>query len=117
MRKANFTALLAVLAAGVTQVALADTTDDVTLSRHVNYSDLDVAHDAGVKQLYDRLTRAANSVCGPYDSAEMKKAGVYANCVQHSLARAVAKVNNPMLTSYYESKTATPPAQLARLDR
>jgi UrcA family protein len=113
MRNVKFTVLLVACAAGVTQVALADTTDSVTLSRQVNYSDLDVSHAAGVKSLYHRLVLAANSVCEPFDGAALKNVELHRDCVQQSLTKAVASVNNPLLTSYYRSLNGMPGEQLA----
>lgn len=116
MRHAKLTMLLVALAAGATQVALADTVDGEAPSRQVNYSDLDLSHASGVKVLYQRLVRAADAVCERYEDAELSRMQIYKTCVRHSLSAAVADVGNPLLTSYYESKAGIPMQQVAKLD-
>lgn len=116
MRHAKLTMLLVAMTAGATQVALADTADGVPLSRQVNYSDLDISQASGVKTLYQRLVRAAGSVCERYEDAEVSRMQRYKTCVRHSLSVAIADVNNPLLTSYYESKVGVPALQVAKLD-
>ena len=116
MRHAKLTMLLVALTAGATQVALADTAYDVPPSRQVNYSDLDTSQASGVKTLYQRLVRAAGSVCERYEDVELSRMQRYKTCVRHSLSVAIADVNNPLLTSYYESKVGVPVQQVAKLD-
>jgi UrcA family protein len=66
----------------------------------VNYRDLNLSTIQGATALYQRLTRAARSVCdGP-------ETGVHAyqewkSCYQAAMADAVAKVNSPLLTTLY----------------
>ena len=115
MRHAKLTMLLVALTAGATQVALADTADGVP-SRQVDYSDLDISHASGVKTLYQRLVRAADMVCERYEDVELSRNQRYKTCVRHSLSVAIADVNNPLLTSYYESKVGAPGQQVAKLD-
>jgi UrcA family protein len=116
MRHAKLTILLVALTAGATQVALADAADGVPPSRRVNYSDLDISQASGVKTLYQRLVRAADMVCERYEDVELSRNQRYKTCVRHSLSTAIADVNNPLLTSYYESKVVMPVQQVAKLD-
>jgi UrcA family protein len=117
MRQAKLTVLLVALTAGVTQVALADVADGVPPTRQVDYSDLDISKAAGIKALYRRLSLAAESVCEQYQNTDPARMKPYKTCVRHSLSVAVADVNNPLLTSYYESKAGVPGQQVAKLDK
>jgi UrcA family protein len=116
MRHAKLTMLLMALTVGATQVALADAADGVPLSRQVNYSDLDMSQVSGAKTLYRRLVLAADAVCERYEDLEISRMQRYKTCVRHSLSVAIADVNNPLLTSYYESKVGAPALQVAKLD-
>jgi UrcA family protein len=81
----------------------------------VNYRDLNLSTIEGATALYERLTRAAHSVCdGP-------RTGVHAyeewrSCYQAAMADAVARVNSPLLTMLYRGpdKDASVTAMLAR---
>lgn len=80
----------------------------------VNYRDLNLSTIAGATTLYQRLTRAARSVC--YEP----EAGVHAyrewtSCYQAAIADAVAKVNNPLLTAVHSGHNpATETAMLSK---
>jgi UrcA family protein len=73
----------------------------------VNYRDLNLSTIQGATALYQRLTRAARSVCdGP-------QTGVHAyeewrSCYQAAMADAVAKVNSPLLTALYRGPQKDP---------
>lgn len=81
---------------------------DEPAKRTVHFADLDLSHGAGVAVLYTRIQSAAREVCGPANAWELKAMMITRHCVQQSIARAVAEVNAPMLTSYYLQKTAAP---------
>ena len=80
----------------------------------VSYRDLNLSTIAGATTLYERLTRAARSVC--YEP----EAGVNAyrewrSCYQAAIADAVAKVNSPLLTQLQSGRNpATETAMLSK---
>ena len=75
-------------------------------TRTVKYGDLDLTRSAGAASLYSRIQYAANAVCEPAVSSIPRESILPTrHCVEQSIARAVADVNAPALTSYYLSKT------------
>lgn len=86
--------------------ALAATADrlDVLPSRTVKYGDLDLNRDAGVAALFTRIKTAAREVCQPIDVVFLNLVRRRYNCSQDAIARAVADVNSPLLTSYFLEK-------------
>ena len=87
--------------------ALAATADrlDSLPSRKVKYGDLDLNRDAGVVALFSRIKTAAREVCQPVDVVFLNLVRQQYNCSQDAIARAVADVNAPLLTSYFLEKT------------
>jgi UrcA family protein len=78
-------------------------------TRRVKYGDLDLTRSAGAATLYSRIQNAANAVCEPAISSGARESMLLTrHCVEQSIARAVADVNAPALTSYYVSKTKRP---------
>jgi UrcA family protein len=78
-------------------------------TRRVKYGDLDLTHSAGAATLYSRIQNAANAVCEPaIFSGARESILLTRHCVDESMARAIADVNAPALTSYYVSKTKRP---------
>jgi UrcA family protein len=78
--------------------------DDVP-SRKVKYGDLDLSRDAGAAALFARIKTAAREVCEPVDVVFLNLVRQRYNCSQDAIARAVADVNEPLLTSYFLEKT------------
>ena len=68
----------------------------------VKFQDLNVATPAGAEALYVRIHSAARRVC--FEPGEWGQTREYA-CVKDAEAKAIQKVNLPMLTAYYERKT------------
>jgi UrcA family protein len=87
-------------------------------SRLVKYSDLDLSQPAAVAALYGRIDFAARSVCdinGGYGLANVAR---FRQCVNGSIARAVAEVHAPLLTAYHLARTSQIVAPAAaRLNR
>jgi UrcA family protein len=79
------------------------------LTRHVNYSDLDLTRKAGAASLYSRIKSAARAVCDPIggDVFQQSYSRMH-GCVEQAIARAVADVNAPALTSYHAAVTGRP---------
>jgi UrcA family protein len=77
---------------------------DTTPHKVVSFKDLNLNSPEGVAVLYGRIKSAASDVCGSptrYDLSQLKLQA----CIKDAVSRAIAQVNNPMLTSLYESKT------------
>jgi UrcA family protein len=98
--------LLAAGAAGVigSSAALAD---EGFATQRIAYSDLNLASDAGVEQLYARLRKASVAVCGSPSIRELK-AYVAANaCAAHTLANAVEQVHSEKLSARHQLGSAS----------
>jgi UrcA family protein len=77
--------------------------DEQVRSETVKFQDLNVSSPAGVETLYSRIHSAARRVCTPPEGWPAQLGA--STCVRESEARAIAKVNLPLLTAYYEKKT------------
>jgi UrcA family protein len=73
--------------------------------RTVRFTDLDLTRSAGAAELYARIKSAAAEVCQPVPAREVESVLRSQRCMQQAIARAVADVNAPALTSYYLAKT------------
>jgi UrcA family protein len=92
--------MLAVVASPLTAVALqVGNYDEEPARRVVKFADLDLNRSTGVATLYSRINSAAREVCEPLDfwSQRMQRF----DCQQDAIARAVAEVKSPALTTYY----------------
>ena len=75
-------------------------------TRTVKYGDLDLSRTAGAASLYSRIQTAARAVCeSPPFTGVRGEMLLSRHCMEQSIARAVADVNAPTLTSYYLMKT------------
>ena len=75
-------------------------------TRTVKYGDLDLSRIEGAAHLYSRIQTAARAVCGPAISSGPGDSMLVSwHCMEQSIARAVADVNAPTLTSYHLMKT------------
>ena len=82
----------------------ADVLEDGAREAQVHFADLDLARREGAAILYSRLRVAAESVCPDFDSKEMARAARAKACIAEAIARAVARVNRPVLNAYHRSK-------------
>lgn len=78
--------------------------DDVP-QRRVSFADLDLTRSAGAETLYARIVSAAREVCEPPSTMALQLWEQTRQCRQQAIARAVADVKAPTLTSYYAAKT------------
>jgi UrcA family protein len=69
------------------------------MSRQVNYADLDLTTDMGVVRLYGRITSAAEFVCDRSNVRSLVAVVEKRDCTERAIARAIAEVNAPRLTS------------------
>ncbi len=108
---------LAAIACGVvlTMPATADQSDGEPLTKIVSYADLNLNGEAGARVLHGRLRMAAAQVCAPLRGTSLRERTNWRDCVDPALARAVAKVDEPMLTAYHLRRTGTsePPSRVA----
>jgi UrcA family protein len=93
------------LAGPVSALAASSGKLDDLPSRKVKYGDLDLNRDAGVAALFSRIKTAAREVCQPIDVLFLNLVRQQYSCSQDAIARAVADVNAPLLTSYFLEKT------------
>jgi UrcA family protein len=84
-------------------VASSARADEQVRSETVKFQDLNVGSPAGAEALYTRIHSAAKRVCAsPPGWPEQVSAAI---CAKDAEARAIAKVNVPLLTAYYRTKT------------
>lgn len=90
-----------ILLAGILVVpnALAD---EQLRTETVKFQDLNMGTPAGVEALYRRIHSAAVRVCSDNDPVMRAAAG---SCARSAEAKAIEKVNQPLLTAYYRMKT------------
>ena len=78
--------------------------DEEVRSEKVKFQDLNVNTQEGVQALYSRIHRAAKHVCSDSDPVLRSAAGA---CARAAEGNAIAKLNLPQLTAYYQVKTKT----------
>jgi UrcA family protein len=66
----------------------------------VRYSDLDLSRKAGIATLYQRIQGAAQRVCETHTGRRLEQQRGHAACVDNAVARAVARIDRPMLSDY-----------------
>jgi UrcA family protein len=78
---------------------------DPVSSETVKYQDLNVDSPAGVTALYQRIHSAAKRVCDVGGDRNLASQQEAQTCASKAEAGAVAHVNSPALTAYYQMKT------------
>jgi UrcA family protein len=78
--------------------------DEEVRSEKVKFQDLNVDTPEGVQALYTRIHTAAKRVCSENDPVMRLAAGP---CARAAEGNAIAKLNLPQLTAYYQVKTKT----------
>jgi UrcA family protein len=115
-RSIRFHIALAAIACGaaLTTPAMADQSEPLT--KIVSYADLNLNGEAGARVLHGRLRMAAAQVCAPFQGTSLRERTNWRECVDPALARAVAKVDEPMLTAYHVSRIGAtePPSRVAK---
>jgi UrcA family protein len=101
------------LGAAVSVLSLAGTAAyaDTTLvgqsrSQAVAYKDLNLNQPRDVARLFGRISSAADRVCGPSSYGGYPKSTVYQSCYSDAVARAVAHIDHPALTAYFQQRTS-----------
>jgi UrcA family protein len=95
--------LTAIAGAAGARAALADNSAYITEQKTVSFADLDLSKPAGAQALYDRIKKAASSVCGELEDEQFEHRMLFRECYDQAVANAVAKANRPMLTTLYNS--------------
>jgi UrcA family protein len=104
MRSKIHMLLFSILAACGSSLATADALVTVK-TETVRYDDIRLISAVGAAVLYNRLRGAAERACGgPVDTVPLAQRVRFKACVDDAVTKAVADVNNPMLTWYLESK-------------
>jgi UrcA family protein len=116
--KAKFHIALAAIACGIalTTPATADQSDGEPLTKVVSYADLNLKAEPGARTLYGRLRMAATQVCAPFRGDSLRERTNWRECFNPALARAVAEIDEPMLTAYHLRQTGKtePPSRVAK---
>jgi len=74
------------------------------LQHTVRFGQLDLTRPAAAEQLYRKLVATSKQVCEPVNGAQARQKYEYRACVSEALANAVAEINQPLLTSLYDTK-------------
>jgi UrcA family protein len=82
--------------AATAQAQTPDLRDPHTVT--VKYSDLNLASDAGVTKLYNRIRGAARFVCGE-EGRRLEEQLEWNDCVHSSVSHAVSAVHSPRLSA------------------
>ena len=110
------TSLIGALALGaVAPAGFAAAPPDDVRQQVVSYADLDLTRPAGVRELYHRIRYAARNVC----ETSYDRLGLDRRCFEQAIARAVAEVGAPLLTTRHLAASNRQPLQAAaqaRLD-
>jgi UrcA family protein len=99
------TATMATAWLAVTSTAVHAADPSGPMSITVRYGDLNLANPYGIERLYRRIVGAAQQVCRNLDGISLEEKAEFSICTKESIARAVAAVDQPALTSLYTVKT------------
>lgn len=75
--------------------------DAPSLTRTVDFSDLNLQRPRDVSLLYRRISNAAAVVCKPLAGRDMPRALHYRKCVNEAIEHAIADVHEPLLSEHY----------------
>jgi UrcA family protein len=86
----------------------------------VQFRDLNLTSEAGIKALYTRISSAASGVCGERNTSserDLARAALIAQCRADSIRKAVASIGNAKLSQYWLAHGAykdRPPVAVAK---
>lgn len=90
-----FTAVATVAILGAAAPALANPPAE-TMSIKVSFSDLDLGHASGARVAYQRISNAANTICGGEPSNyDIQGRHAYVGCMKRVVQDAVARLDAP----------------------
>jgi UrcA family protein len=91
-------------AAGVEVDSTRRSSDLEVRRKVVNFADLNLSREAGVKTLYRRISVAANYVCAPLSyQRDLGQAAQWRACREKAIANAVAEIDHPLLSELDEN--------------
>jgi len=76
-------------------------------TKSVNYGQADLQNEATAGALYQRIQRAARSVCEPPNVREVDRYRLYNRCYERAVDTAVAHVGATALTAVHRSHSRT----------
>jgi UrcA family protein len=83
-----------------------NSTRTVTVKTTVSFADLDIRQELGASILLDRISSAAENLCGPA-SNEFGPVRSFHTCVDDAIAHAVTMVNSPVVSALYSGQSGT----------
>jgi UrcA family protein len=88
--------------------AYADTTPPIrSHSLLVRFRDLNLDQQRDLARLFERVSSAADKVCGPRSFAgSYNKTADYESCYSDTIARAVADIDRPSVTAYFQQRSS-----------
>jgi UrcA family protein len=73
----------------------------------VRFNDLNLDQPRDVARLFNRVSSAADKVCGTRSfAAHYKKIADYEICYKDTVASAVARIDRPSLTAYFQQRSS-----------
>jgi UrcA family protein len=98
--------------------AYADSSSVEVHSSIVHYKNLNLNRPHDVAKLYKRITVAADRVCAPRSlTGSFYMTTEYESCYADAVAQAVARVDEPSVTTYYRERWVGPISRKATLAR
>jgi UrcA family protein len=98
--------VFAALTSSIATVSFASDSPDA-LQVKVKYGDLNVSSISGAGTLYNRIRGAAQTVCHPFDNADLASKKLLAACVHKAMSNAINDVNEPALFTIANAKAGT----------
>jgi len=88
--------------------AYADTTSELlSRSESVRFNDLNLNQPRDLARLFDRVSSAADRLCGPRSFAgHYNKTADYESCYSDTVAHAVARIDRPSVTAYFQQRSS-----------
>ena len=109
LRRAHVVGTLALVATMGAGTAWAEASaSQRTVNIEVEYTDINLATQAGAETLYGRIVRAARMACGPTESRSAAMMSAYRGCVKEAVDGAVKEVGAPSLSALHQDRTPTP---------
>ena len=88
--------------------AYADTTSATwSHTEVVRFNDLNLDQPRGLARLFNRVSSAADRVCGPRSFAgHYNKTADYESCYSDTVAHVVARIDRPAVTAYFQQRSS-----------
>jgi len=100
--KTTSIALATVAASVITSGAQASPRDPDLITVRVSVADLNLASKPGASVALQRIRRAATSICGDEPRVnDLSRMALYDACLRSTVGRAVASLDNPLVTALY----------------